>query len=498
MKDRVALVVAALAGALHLATANRYDVFRDELYFIVCGRHPAFGYADQPPLVPLFAAGLYALGAQTWLLRLPAILAAAGLAALTVAFVRLLGGRDGAAWIAGIAVATAPMLMGLTSTLNTTACEPLCWTAIAYLLARAVLRDERRSLVWAGVVAGVTMEVKYALPLWLAALAIGLLLTPERRIFARRELWIGIALATAIALPSVIWQALHGFPFAELVHNAHLKDQPASPLGFVANQVLVMNPLFAPIWLAGIAAPFAFRDLRAARFLSVAFAVCAVAIVASHGKDYYLTPAYPPLFALGAIAIERLIRNAYVRAVYLGAALVLSAAIAPLALPILSPPVLLAYERAIHLTANAQERADVGNAMPSLYSDMLGWHDFVREVGMAFDKLTPAQQSETSILVDNYGEAAALDIYGAPYHLPPALSGHNQYFLWGLRGQHPVDVLRITSDVPSMRPYCAIVQLLGITGSTYARSFENGKAIAFCVRVHPPLQTLWPLEKMFI
>ena len=367
MKDRVAIAVAAFAGVLHLATANRYDVFRDELYFIVCGRHPAFGYADQPPLVPLVAAGLYALGAQTWLLRLPAILAAAGLAALTVAFVRLLGGRDGAAWIAGIAVATAPMLMGLTSTLNTTACEPFCWTAVAYLLARGILRDEGRSLVWAGVVAGVTMEVKYALPLWLGALAIGLLLTPERRVFARPQLWIGIALATALALPSVIWQALHGFPFVELVHNAHLKDAPVSPLGFAANQVLVMSPLFAPIWLAGIAAPFAFRDLRPARFLSVAFAICAVAIVASQGKDYYLTPAYPPLFALGAIAIERLVRNAYVRVAYLGAALVLSAAIAPLALPILSPPALLAYERSIHVTANAQERADVGNAMPSLY-----------------------------------------------------------------------------------------------------------------------------------
>jgi hypothetical protein len=431
-------------------------------------------------------------------LRLPAILAAAGLAALVVAFVRLLGGRDGAAWIAGLVVATAPMLMGLTSTLNTTACEPLCWTAVAYLLARGILRDEGRSLVWAGVVAGVTMEAKYALPLWLVALAIGLLLGPERRVFARRDLWIGIALATAIALPSVVWQALHGFPFVELVRNAHYKDAAVSPLAFAANQVLVMNPLFAPVWLAGIAAPFAFRDLRAVRFLSVAYAICAVAIVASHGKDYYLTPAYPPLFALGAIAIERVVRNAYVRAAYLGAALVLSAAIAPLALPILSPPGLLAYERAIHLTANAQERADVGNAMPSLYSDMLGWHDFVREVGTAFDGLSPAQRSRTSILVDNYGEAAALDIYGAPYHLPPALSGHNQYFLWALRGQHPVDILRITSDVPSMRPYCASVQLLGITGSTYARSFENGKAIAFCDRVHPQLQTLWPLQKMFI
>jgi hypothetical protein len=46
---------------------------------------------------------------------LPAVAAAAALVWFVVAFVRLLGGRDGAAWITGIAAAVAPMLMDLTA-----------------------------------------------------------------------------------------------------------------------------------------------------------------------------------------------------------------------------------------------------------------------------------------------------------------------------------------------------------------------------------------------
>src|ERR1700726_3214833 len=102
-RDPVVWISVAILAAIYLPIAGRYDVFRDELYFIACGRHPAFGYVDQPPLVPLLAAGTYALGAQTWLLRLPAVLAAGGLVWLSVAFVRLLGGRSGAAWTVAIA-----------------------------------------------------------------------------------------------------------------------------------------------------------------------------------------------------------------------------------------------------------------------------------------------------------------------------------------------------------------------------------------------------------
>ena len=492
MKDRIALALSALTLAVHLAFAGRYDLFRDELYFIVCGRHPAFGYADQPPLVPLLAAGAYAFGAHAWVVRLPSALAAAGLVWLVVAFARLLGGRSGAAWLAGIVAAAAPILLGLTATLNTTSFEPLAWTAVAYALARAAIVDDRRSLIFAGCITGIALEAKYAIPVWLAALAIGLIASPQRRILAYRELWIGIALAAAIGAPSLVWQAQHGWPFVTLVHNAGLKDIAVRPLAYMLNQVFVVNPLAAPVWIAGLIAPFIVTELRAMRFVPIAYVLTAAITIAGGGKDYYLAPAYPVLFAIGAVALERAIRNGAVRTAYAATIVALSAVMAPLALPILPPAMLIGYERTLHLAPHQQERGDAATALPSLFADMLGWHDFVREVAAAYDTLSPADRATTSIVVDNYGEAAAIDLYGPALGLPPALSGHNQYGLWGTRGQTPRDILRVQNDPDKLRPYCARMHVIATTASTYARAFENGKAIAFCRGLHPSLAQLWP------
>ncbi len=498
MRDRVALILTTALAAFHLASANRYDLFRDELYFIVCGRHPAFGYADQPPLVPFLAAGAYAIAEQTWLVRLPAVFAAAALVWVVVAFARLLGGRDGASWIAGLAAGTAPMLVGLTATLNTTTFEPLAWTIVAYGLARAALLNDRPALLWTGLVAGFAMEAKYALPLWLLALALGLAFFPERRLFRSRELWLGLAIAFTIAVPSIVWQAAHGFPFVELVRNAGQKDLAVSPAAFALNQIFVLDPLFAPIWLCGLIGPFFTRDLRAVRFISIAFLISAFTIVGGHGKDYYLAPAYPPLFAMGGIVIERLVRSPSLRVAYTTVAVALALVAAPLALPILPPQTLASYQHELRLGSRPQEQGDAGEALPPTFADMLGWHDFVREVGLAYDAIPQRERARTSLLLDNYGEAAALDVYGPAYHLPPALSGHNQYFFWGMRGQHPANLLRVQFHPDRLRPHCAEMTVLGTTQPLYARSFENGKVIAFCRNVHPSLPTLWPSLRLFI
>jgi 4-amino-4-deoxy-L-arabinose transferase-like glycosyltransferase len=479
-RDPVALAIAFPTFVAHLAVANRYDVFRDELYFIVCGRHPSFGYADQPPLVPLLAAAFFGLGHQTWLLRFPVVLAAAALVFLTVRFARLLGGGGGAAIAAGIAAAAAPMFLGLFSTFNTTVFEPLAWTAIAYALARAALLDDRRALIWSGIVAGVALEAKYALVSWLVALAAGVLFTPERRLFARRELWIGLALMLLIAAPSVAWQAANGWPFIELLRAAGDKNAAVSPVGFMLNQVVVTNPLFAPLWIAGLAAPFVWRDLARVRFIPIAYVVVTVLTAAGHGKDYYIAAAYPALFAIGGVALELAVRSAAARVAYLGAAVALSALIAPLAMPILPPQTLPVYMRSLHFVPQQQEKLFAGTVLPQAFADQLGWRDFVREVGTAFEALPPDVRARTAVLVDNYGEAAAIDIYGSAYGLPAALSGHNQYALWGLRGQEPQHILRVHRQIEAMRPYCRGARSVGTTASPYAMAFENGKAIAFC------------------
>jgi hypothetical protein len=494
MKDRLAAALSAATFAIHLAVANRYDLFRDELYFIVCGRHPAFGYADQPPLVPLLAAGTYALGGHTWLVRILSALAAAATVWLAIAFVRLLGGRTGAAWFAGLAAGLAPVLMGLTATLNTTSFEPLAWTAVAYLVARAALLEDRRAFIIAGVISGIALEAKYALPLWLVALGIGALLTPQRVLLARRELWIGLAIAIVLAAPSLVWQAAHQWPFIELVRNAGEKNAHVSAIGYVLNQIFVLNPFAAPLWIAGIIAPFTMRDLRPLRFIAIAYVVTAIATIAGGGKDYYLAPAYPALLAIGAVALERLSSRPVLRIAHAVALVVLAAVAAPLALPILDPATLVAYQRTLHLAPQAQERNDAAASLPSTFGDMLGWRDFVRQLGDAYASLTPAERADTSILVDNYGEAAALDVYGSAYGLPPALSGHNQYGLWALRGQTPRNLLRVQNHPERLKPYCVSTRIIATTESPYARPFENGKSIAYCSGLHPPLETIWPDE----
>jgi 4-amino-4-deoxy-L-arabinose transferase-like glycosyltransferase len=498
VKDRVAVILTTLTAVCHLALANRYDIFRDELYFIVCGRHPQFGYADQPPLIPLLDAGLYGLGGQTWILRLPDVIVAAALVWLVVAFVRTLGGGDRAAWIGGIVAALAPMLMGLTATMHTTVFEPLAWTFVAYALVRALVHDDRRILIWAGVAAGVAMEAKYAIPVWLLGLVVGLALTPERRVLRARELWLGVALAVVIALPSVLWQAANGFPFAALVHAAAEKNADVPPIAFALNQVFVFNPLFAPVWVAGLVAPFLSRELARLRFIPIAFAIVAIAIYAGHGKDYYLAPAYPSLIAVGAVALGRAIRSNAVTLGYGALAVALSLIVAPLALPILPIDDVVPYMQALHLAPQAQEKGAAGTPLPQSFADQFGWHDFVREVAAAYDKIPASQRAQTAILVDNYGEAGAIEIYGPAYGLPPPLSGHNQYGLWGMRGQHPRNVLRVHRDIEGVEAHCDRSVVLGTTFAKYDMQYENGKAILYCPNVHPPLETLFPSFRFLI
>lgn len=498
--DNLALGFGLLAFCLHAAFAARYDLFRDELYFIVCGRHPAFGYADQPPVVPLLAAGLYALGHSVWLVRLPASVAAGALAWLAARLARVLGGDAVAAAGAALCVTIAPMLMGIVATLNTTAFDPLAWTAIAGCLVHTVKTGDRRALWLCGIIAGIDLEIKYALVFWGVSLAAGLALTPERRLLAAKELWFGIAAGALIALPSVAWQALHGFPFLELAGAARDKNADTPPAAFMLNQVLVMSPILAPVWLAGVAAPFVIEGLRPARFLAIGFVVCAVLVILTHGKDYYLAACYPAVFIIGSAAIAHWARRTAGRAALAGwavAAATFSAWISPLALPVLPVPALKAYIQTFPLRPQKQEKDFEGTLLPQVFADQLGWRDFTSEVGGAWARISAAERARTSIKVDNYGEAAALDLYGRPFGLPPALSGHNQYYLWGLRGQRPVNLLVVQSHPERLAPYCQQATVLATTSSPDAMAYENGKAIAYCRGLKVDLQALWPELKNY-
>jgi 4-amino-4-deoxy-L-arabinose transferase-like glycosyltransferase len=493
--NRPIWLLAGLAAIVYLATAGRYDVFRNELYFIICGRHPDFGYADQPPLVPLIAAATQMFGDNVWLLRLPAVFAAIALIPLTAALTRALGGDERAAFFAALAATIAPMLVGMNTILTTETFEPLTWTTLTLLVVRAWKNGDRRALLWGGAVAGLALEIKYGMVIWLIGLAVGLLATPARRMLLWREFWFGAAIAAVIAAPSVIWQAAHGWPFLEVTQHHSARNFTGGPIAFAIGQVLTMNPVLAPLWLAGIAGPFLRVGLRPLRFLSVAFVVAAATIIASHGKDYYLAPAYSTMFALGAVACSGL--KIVPRRIWITAAVAVSAIGAPVVLPLLDPPLLARYLAATHLKPRPDEAAGVGAPLTQIFSDELGWRDFEKQVAAAYNALPPEERARAAIMTIDYGEAAALDYYGAADGLPPALSGQNQYFLWGAHGHDGSIILYANGRPERLARICGSSEIVGRFRAPFAMPYENDRPIILCKGLKANLSDTWERFKHF-
>ena len=491
------LAMACATFAVHVAVAGRYDFFRNELYFLVCGWRPAFGYVDLPPLVPLIAAATQIFGESVWLLRLPAALAAAALVPLTAALARRLGGGSMSAILAAAAAALSPALMGITTLTTTETFEPLCWTLCAYFLSRAVAPGEKQSFLWAAIVAGVAMEAKYGVAIWLIGLAAGLGLTPARRALVSGRFWLAALVGGAITAPSLIWQAAHGWPFLEVIghHDSSKSIYTGTPVKFLLQQIAAMNLGLAPLWVTGLVAPFLSGRLAGARPLAIAFLVAALIVYLGGGKDYYLFPAYPTMFAVGAAALAGL--RPWLAGAWMAVAAVLAAILAPVALPLLDPPDLASYLAATHLRPPPDEAAAVGAPLTQVFSDELGWRELERRVAAVYRTLPDDEKKRVTILASNYGEAAAIDVYGRADRLPPAISGQDQYYLWGPGTGDGGVIMHVNGDPERWRKYCRSLEIADTFGVALAMPYENGRPILVCRGFRADLSATWERFKRY-
>lgn len=484
--------IAAVTFLLHLAVAGRYGFFRNELYFIDCGRHPAFGYVDQPPLIPLMAAATQLFGIHLWLLRLPAVIAAAALVPVTAAFALLFSRRTAVVVTAAAAAALSPALTALTATLFTSTFEPLAWTGCAYFFARYILRRDANSLLWAGAIAGLAMEAKYGIVMWLAGLFVGLLLF-NRDVLLTKKLWVSAGIGAAIAAPSLIWQAVHHWPFLALIahHHAIGFDLTGGPVMFEIGQVLANNLVLAPLWIAGLIAPFAMKELKPARFLAVAFVVATVIDFATHGKDYYLFGVYPVMFAVGAGVLSLKIPR-WAIGVWLALAAAQFAIVLPVVLPVMRPYRLEFLLNHSHLRPRPDETAAIGAPLTQMFSDEMGWPELEKHVATVYDALPAADKQKAAILAESYGEAAAIDFFGRADGLPQVIGGGNQYYVWGPRGADGSVLIIVNGDAEKWRGACNDLEVAGTFGVPLAMPYERDRPILVCRGLRRNLEQTWP------
>src|SRR5213596_4020955 len=332
----------AVALLVHLLTNGRYGYFRDELYYIACGRHLALGYVDQPPLsILLLRLSQALLGDSLFAIRLLPALAGAATVGLTGASARELGGRGWAIALACAGSLCAMFNLAVGNFFSMNAFEPLFWMGCVYLFVRIINGGSPTLWIWFGALLGLSLENKHSTAFFAVGIFVALLLTPERRHFAGKWIWFGGLVAFAIALPNILWQARHHWPTYELLNNiSHSnKNVALSPTQFIAQQIVLMNPATLPLWIAGLLWVFGSRDGGRYRAIGIIYLVTLAEFLLLHGKSYYLAPAYPMLFAAGGVAIERAFatRVKWLKSVLLAAILIAGGLFAPLALPILPP-----------------------------------------------------------------------------------------------------------------------------------------------------------------
>lgn len=497
---RPSLVLGALTLLIHLILNAGYGIFRDEMYFIVCGQRLAWGYVDQPPLVPLLAAWSWALS-DGWLtgFRLIPALTFAVTVGLTAEFVRYLGGGRFAQWLAGLCALGAPHFLAIGLLFTTDTFQPLSWLACAWILVHIERSKHERWWLALGAVVGLSLLSKYMIAFYVVALGLGLLATPLRRSLLKPWLYAGAALGLAIALPNILWQSAHGWPFIELGKaGASGKNLALSPLGFFAQQLLEVGPLAAPVWLAGLWASARKPDLGGYRAFAIAYGLLFAFFVMTHGKAYYLTNIYPVLFAVGAVAIERWFANAWARGASLAAIAAASAVIAPLAIPMMPEEAFIRYSAALGVTPATTQSENHANArLPQHFADMHGWPEMAAKVASVYRALPPADRAKAVFYGNNYGQAAAIDVFGRALGLPPAISGHNNYWLWGPRGADGSVIIEIGGTREEHLKDFRAVEKAGFLDDPYAMPYETQQTIWVERGLKKPMSELWPGVKEY-
>lgn len=492
------IAIAAVYFTLHLVfngVLGGYGVFRDEFYYLANAARLDWSYVDHPPLAPLILAGWTAIfGDSALSLRfLPALSGAATIvmAGLTA---RRLGGGKAAQTIAALAVAAVPVAMVLFGFYSMNAFEILLWALAVYVAAGIFTGSRERDWLLFGLLMGLALQNKHTIVLFAGGLVLGLLLH-RRRAFASRYLWLGGLIAFVIFLPNLLWEIRTGWPTVEFYTNATLyKNIARSPLDFLLQQILSFNPVLFPLWLIGLLYLLGRRDVRPLAWAWL-FPFLLLMAAGSSRPDR-LAPAYLPLFAAGAVAVESygLRKNRRWFVSFVGALVVVGGLIVgPMGFPVLPPAALSPYASNFGL---AEYEAGVKAELPQYFADRFGWEEMAAQVAEVYGGLSPEEQAQAVIFAANYGQAGALEYYADAFDLPPVISGHNSYWLWGPGDATGEVVIFVGASLEEIAPLFAQVEEVGRIACDYC--LERGRPILLARRAVAPLEEIWPRTRFYL
>ncbi len=426
----ILLALGAAVLVVHLLTGGRYGFHRDELATLDDARHLAWGYVAYPPVTPFFGwISLKLFGTSLTGFRFFAAVSTSVAIVLTGLMARALGGKTGTQALA--ASAAIPFALGAGTLMQYVSFDYLAWVACSYffiLLCKS--RDPRWWLAIGGCI-GFGMLTKYSMLVCALAVAAAVLFTDLRTHLRSKWLWLGVAASLLIFLPNLIWQIQNDFVSLDFLRHIHERDVRIGRTNNFLPDQLKLTLFTLPLAIVGLCFYFVSKGGRPFRAVGFLYVISLITFLVGKGRGYYLAPAYPVLYAGGAVFGAELIANlGSVWRISLGwlawtsvvmTILVAAAYFVPLA------PIHSGWE---------QRAFKVNEDFP----EEIGWPELVQTLAQIRDSLGPAERSRVAILAGNYGEAGAINLYGKEYGLPQAICGTNSFWARGY-GDPPPETL---------------------------------------------------------
>ncbi|WP_370936260.1 ArnT family glycosyltransferase [Amycolatopsis sp. cg13] len=473
--------IAALMAVPLVLTANNYGYFGDELYFLAAGRHLAWGYVDQPPLLPLLARAMDAIAPDSlFVLRLPAMLAMLAGVVFAALIARELGGRTRAQVITAATFAACTNFVAGGHYLATSTLDPFLWTVLLWLVVRWIRTRRDGLLLWAGVVTALALYVKFLIGgFWIVA-GIALLICGPRELLRRPMLWAGAAIAALALVPTLVWQAQHGWP--QLSMGAAISNEVGESWGGRLSwlpQVLLLAgvPVGAVLLGYGLWRLLRSPRLRSYRFLAWTTLALAVVFIAVNGRSYYIAGMFAPCWAVAAVELERGQASRWWRWIPTWPVFVLSA--------------LLMLPAALPVWPHSWVEKNPSLPTPAFSFGEVGWPEAAQSVARAFHRVP--DPAHTAIVGETYWTASALDRYGPDLGLPEPTSPNRGYATLVTPPDSARDVLFVGFDPRPLLGHFAHLEPVGtVTTGNAKPSVLDGTPMWLATARRQPWPEIWP------
>ena len=486
----ILVYVAALTVVVHWITGHQYGFHRDELATLEDARHLDWGFVAYPPVTPFFARlSLMLFGTSLAGFRFFAAVAEAIAVVLTGLMAREMGGRRGAQFVA--AAAAIPFCLAGGALMQYVSFDYLFWVLTAYFVVKLLNTEDPRWWIAIGACIGLGLETKYTMGFFAIGIVAAVVLTDARRYLKSKWLWYGVALSILILLPNLIWQARNHFISLDFLQHIHARDVRIGRTKNFLPEQLQFTLFGFVLFLAGLYFTLFSRDGKRFRMLGWMYLTPLVIFVIAKGRAYYLAAAYPMLYAAGSVWVERALvcvgstLQKLIRVLVWAALLTDVVIMGAITLPI-APANSTWAAHAMKINGDFREE--------------LGWPELVQTIAEIRDSLSAEERAQLGILTGNYGEAGAVNLYGAQFGLPRAISGVNSFWQRGYGDPPPQTLIVVGADLDDLQGEFASCRLAADIWNRFGVENEETRDhpnIFVCHTLRKPWPEFWKTFRYF-